>query len=121
MSICVTLFAFLEGDCNLTLQKLLCLQAVKDSGTEYALHIVLSILLCCLEQISIVNTNELQPSSVVRLIALHLNDSHMFSREEKMAQKTNKLQDQHDTKKLSVVVVFLSIFVIALFGLAPIV
>jgi len=43
----------------------------------------------------------------------------MFSREEKMAQKTNKLQEHQDTKKLSFVVVFLSIFVIALFGLAP--
>lgn len=38
-----------------------------------------------------------------------------------MAKKTDEVQDQHDAKKLSVVVVFLSIFVIALFGLAPIV
>ena len=38
-----------------------------------------------------------------------------------MEQDTNKIQDQQDTKKLSFVVVFLSIFVIALFGLAPLV
>lgn len=45
MSICVTLLAILESNCKVTLEKLLCLQAFKDSGTEYALHIVLSILL----------------------------------------------------------------------------
>jgi len=36
-----------------------------------------------------------------------------------MAQNSDKLQEHQDTKKLSFVVVFLSIFVIALFGLAP--
>lgn len=36
-----------------------------------------------------------------------------------MEQSTNKTQDHEDTKKLSFVVVFLSIFVIVLFGLAP--
>jgi len=38
-----------------------------------------------------------------------------------MEQDTNKIQGHVDTKKLSFVVVFLSIFVIALFGLAPLV
>jgi hypothetical protein len=38
-----------------------------------------------------------------------------------MEQDTNKVQGYEDTKKLSFVVVFLSIFVIALFGLAPLV
>jgi hypothetical protein len=38
-----------------------------------------------------------------------------------MEQETNKMQGHDDTKKLSFVVVFLSIFVIALFGLAPLV
>ena len=38
-----------------------------------------------------------------------------------MEQDTNKIQGHEDTKKLSFVVVFLSIFVIALFGLAPLV
>lgn len=32
---------------------------------------------------------------------------------------TNKAQDNADTKKLSFVVVFLSLFVIVLFGLVP--
>ena len=36
-----------------------------------------------------------------------------------MEQNTPKIQSHEDTKKLSVVVVFLSIFVITLFGLAP--
>ena len=36
-----------------------------------------------------------------------------------MEQKVNKIQKHEDTKKLSFVVVFLSIFVIALFGLVP--
>ena len=36
-----------------------------------------------------------------------------------MEQNTSKNQPHEDTKKLSVVVVFLSIFVITLFGLAP--
>ena len=38
-----------------------------------------------------------------------------------MEQDTNKVQDHEDAKKLSYVVVFLSIFVVALFGLAPLV
>jgi hypothetical protein len=38
-----------------------------------------------------------------------------------MKQNSNKMQGHEDTKKLSFVVVFLSIFVIALFGLAPLV
>jgi hypothetical protein len=38
-----------------------------------------------------------------------------------MEQNHNKIQGHEDTKKLSFVVVFLSIFVIALFGLAPLV
>jgi len=36
-----------------------------------------------------------------------------------MERNTNKIQHNEDTKKLSFVVVFLSLFVIALFGLAP--
>jgi len=36
-------------------------------------------------------------------------------------QGQNKIQGHEDTKKLSFVVVFLSIFVIAIFGLAPLV
>lgn len=36
-----------------------------------------------------------------------------------MEQNSNEMQGQDDTKKLSLVVVFLSLFVIALFGLAP--
>ena len=36
-----------------------------------------------------------------------------------MEQNPNKIHDHGDTKKLSFVVVFLSIFVIVLFGLAP--
>ena len=36
-----------------------------------------------------------------------------------MEQDTNKIEKHEDTKKLSFVVLFLSIFVIALFGLAP--
>jgi hypothetical protein len=39
----------------------------------------------------------------------------------KMEQHTNKIQGHEDTKKLSFVIVFLSLFVIVLFGLAPIV
>jgi len=38
-----------------------------------------------------------------------------------MEQNPNKIQGHEDTKKLSFVVVFLSLFVIALFGLAPLV
>jgi len=38
-----------------------------------------------------------------------------------MEQDRNNTQGHEDTKKLSLVVVFLSIFVIALFGLAPLV
>ncbi len=38
-----------------------------------------------------------------------------------MEQNQNKIQGHEDTKKLSLVVLFLSIFVIALFGLAPLV
>ena len=38
-----------------------------------------------------------------------------------MEQSSKKIQSHEDTKKLSFVVVFLSIFVIALFGLAPLV
>lgn len=38
-----------------------------------------------------------------------------------MEQGSNKIQAHEDTKKLSFVVVFLSLFVIALFGLAPMV
>ena len=38
-----------------------------------------------------------------------------------MEQNPNKIQDHGDTKKLSFLVVFLSIFVIVLFGLAPLV
>ena len=36
-----------------------------------------------------------------------------------MEQKSKKIEIHEDTKKLSFVVLFLSIFVIALFGLAP--
>ena len=36
-----------------------------------------------------------------------------------MEQNTNKIQGHEDTKKLSFVVIFLSLFVIVLFGLAP--
>lgn len=36
-----------------------------------------------------------------------------------MEQDANKIQQHDDTKKLSIVVVFLSLFVVALFGLAP--
>ena len=36
-----------------------------------------------------------------------------------MKQNTNKAQDHEDTKKLSFVVLFLGLFVVALFGLAP--
>lgn len=36
-----------------------------------------------------------------------------------MEQKSKKVEAHEDTKKLSFVVLFLSIFVIALFGLAP--
>ena len=36
-----------------------------------------------------------------------------------MKQNTNKAHDHDDTKKLTFVVVFLTLFVIALFGLAP--
>jgi len=36
-----------------------------------------------------------------------------------MEQNTNKIQKHEDTKKLSFVVLFLGMFVIALFGLAP--
>ena len=35
-----------------------------------------------------------------------------------MSQNTNKIESHDDTKKLSFVIVFLSLFVIALFGLA---
>ena len=38
-----------------------------------------------------------------------------------MEQNTNKIQGHEDTKKLSFVVIFLSLFVIVLFGLAPLV
>ena len=38
-----------------------------------------------------------------------------------MEQNTNKIEQHEDTKKLSLVIVFLSLFVIALFGLAPLV
>ena len=38
-----------------------------------------------------------------------------------MEQNTNKIKPHEDTKKLSLVIVFLSLFVIALFGLAPLV
>ena len=38
-----------------------------------------------------------------------------------MEQETNNIKGHEDTKKLSFVVVFLSIFVIAIFGLAPLV
>ena len=38
-----------------------------------------------------------------------------------MEQNSKKIQGHEYTKKLSFVVVFLSIFVIALFGLAPLV
>ena len=36
-----------------------------------------------------------------------------------MSQNANKIETHEDTKKLSFVIVFLSLFVIALFGLAP--
>jgi hypothetical protein len=36
-----------------------------------------------------------------------------------MEQNANKIQSHDDTKKLSFVIVFLSLFVILLFGLAP--
>ncbi len=38
-----------------------------------------------------------------------------------MEQNTNKIEQHEDTKKLSLVIVFLLLFVIALFGLAPLV
>lgn len=38
-----------------------------------------------------------------------------------MEQKINKIEAHEDTKKLSLVVLFLAILVIALFGLAPLV
>ena len=38
-----------------------------------------------------------------------------------MEHKTDKIQKQEDTKKLSLVVLFLSLFVVAILGLAPIV
>ena len=38
-----------------------------------------------------------------------------------MEQNTNKIEQHEDTKKLSLVIVFLSLFVIALFSLAPLV
>jgi hypothetical protein len=38
-----------------------------------------------------------------------------------MDQNSNELHGHEDTKKLSFVVVFLSILVVALFGLAPLV
>ena len=38
-----------------------------------------------------------------------------------MKQNSNKIQGHEDTKKLSFVVLFLSLFVVALFGLAPLV
>jgi hypothetical protein len=34
-------------------------------------------------------------------------------------QNTNKIQKHEETKKLSLVVLFLGLFVLALFGLAP--
>ncbi len=37
-----------------------------------------------------------------------------------MEQKSNKIEKHEETRKLSLVVLFLSIFVIALFGLAPV-
>ena len=36
-----------------------------------------------------------------------------------MGKNTNTIQKHEDTKKLSLVVTFLSLFVIVLFGLAP--
>lgn len=38
-----------------------------------------------------------------------------------MERNTNKIEQHEDTKKLSLVIVFLSLFVIVLFGLAPLV
>lgn len=38
-----------------------------------------------------------------------------------MDKNSNEIQGHDDTKKLSFVVVFLSLFVIAIFGLAPLV
>ena len=38
-----------------------------------------------------------------------------------MEHSNKKIESHEDTKKLSLVVVFLSIFVVALFGLAPMV
>jgi len=38
-----------------------------------------------------------------------------------MEQNSNEIQGHEDTKKLSFVIVFLSIFVAVLFGLAPLV
>ena len=38
-----------------------------------------------------------------------------------MEKNTNKIQKHEDTKKLSFVVLFLGMFVLALFGLAPLV
>ena len=38
-----------------------------------------------------------------------------------MEQNKNKIEQHEDTKKLSLVIVFLSLFVIALFGLVPLV
>lgn len=36
-----------------------------------------------------------------------------------MRQNTNKFKEHEDTRKLSFVIVFLALFVIVLFGLAP--
>lgn len=36
-----------------------------------------------------------------------------------MKQESNKIQHHEDTKKLAFVIVFLSLFVVAIFGLAP--
>lgn len=38
-----------------------------------------------------------------------------------MEQNTNEIEKHEDTKRLSFVVLFLSLFVIAIFGLAPLV
>jgi hypothetical protein len=52
------------------------------------------------------------------LIYLSVNYFYSIGRF-KMEQNTNKIKGHGDTKKLSFVIVFLSLFVIALFGFAP--
>lgn len=49
-----------------------------------------------------------------------INNFLFFEGGFKMEQNTNTVQKHEDTKKLSIVVLFLGLLVAALFGLAPI-